>query len=418
VIDGHCYSYEYLVSDNTFNETTYTSSNIAPVDTTKPTTPIANPGTGNYTSTGVSVTLSSSDTGSGLDTIFYTTDDTSPDISGTKVSYPLDDSAPITVDHDLTIKAIAYDNAGNVSNMLTATYGIPPIISAETSASVTSDSVTITWTTDDLSTSRVVYDTVSHLDLGEAPSYGYAYTTTEDSNKVTSHSVALSGLSSSTTYYYRVVSHGSPETVSALEQTFTTSSPPAVSGGGGGAGDGLSDGRGNTTACTSSKPGSAPKLISAVTGPNTVTLTWTAASTPVTYYLVTYGTGPGLQQFGNPNVGGIGTTRYTVRGLSGGSTYYFRVRAGNGCMPGDYSNELSATPGGEFVEGPAAGFEAGVLGTTTEKVTPSATPTPEEILGTENQPTASDTSLPWFFYLAGFGGAVTITLIHFFTTIF
>ncbi len=32
-------------------------------------------------------------------------------------------------------------------------------------------------------------------------------------------------------------------------------------------------------------------------------------------------------------------------------------------MPGSYSGEISATPGGGFVsEGPAAGFAAGVLG--------------------------------------------------------
>ena len=119
----------------------------------------------------------------------------------------------------------------------------------------------------------------------------------------------------------------------------------------------------------------------------------------MTYYLVTYGTGPGLQQFGNPNVGGAGTTRYTINGLNGGKTYYFKVRAGNGCMPGDFSNELSATTQGGFIAGPAAGFEAGVLGATTE-VTPSATPTIAEttsdILGTS---TGNGNSFNWWWLL-------------------
>jgi hypothetical protein len=45
-----------------------------------------------------------------------------------------------------------------------------------------------------------------------------------------------------------------------------------------------------------------------------------------------------------------------VRGLSGGITYYFKIRAGNGCMPGDFSNELSATTRGGFISSPAEGF--------------------------------------------------------------
>jgi len=77
---------------------------------------------------------------------------------------------------------------------------------------------------------------------------------------------------------------------------------------------------------------------------------------------VTYGTSSGSQAYGNPNVGSSSTTSYTVTGLSGGTTYYFRVRAGNGCMPGDYSNERSTTPSGGFIAGVAPGFEEGVLG--------------------------------------------------------
>ncbi len=114
--------------------------------------------------------------------------------------------------------------------------------------------------------------------------------------------------------------------------------------------------------CTNSAPGGAPSFTKAVAGTNSVTLFWNEAPDPVTYYLVTYGASTGAQTYGNPNVGGKGTTSYTINGLSGGTTYYFRVRAGNGCMPGSYSGEISATPGGGFVSGPAAGFAAGVLG--------------------------------------------------------
>ncbi|MBI4092106.1 MAG: chitobiase/beta-hexosaminidase C-terminal domain-containing protein [Candidatus Levybacteria bacterium] len=352
-------------------------------DTTAPATPSADPAAGDYTSD-QAVTLSSSDLLSGVDKIYYTSDGSTPD--NTKTLY----SDPVTVDKDMTIKAIAYDLAGNASEVLSADYGIPPQISAESSSSVSTSSVTITWTTDELATSRVVYDTVSHAVLGAAPNYGYATSTIEvdTAPKVTSHSVEIADLTAGTTYYYRTVSHGSPEAVGD-ENSFTTTSPAvagATTSGGGGDGGG---GTASAPSCDDSKPGSAPTLTGASAGTNSVTLTWSEASDPVTYYLATYGTSSGAQQFGNPHVGGKGTTSYTVSGLSGGVTYYFKVRAGNGCAPGDYSNELSAAPVGEFVQGPAQGFAPGVLGEETKKegealgeATPSGEPKVQEQKGT------------------------------------
>lgn len=168
-------------------------------------------------------------------------------------------------------------------------------------------------------------------------------------------------------YTYHFTSFASLVTVvsSTSSSTSSTSSGGGSSGGNSGGGDGRSDGLGNTS-CNDTKPGSAPTLTSATTsGANQITLTWSKASNPVTYYLITYGTSSGSQQFGNPNIGGSGTTSFTVSGLSGGVTYYFKVRAGNGCTPGDYSNELSASTSGGAVSGPAAGFAQGILGAST-----------------------------------------------------
>jgi hypothetical protein len=190
------------------------------VDTTAPTTPVATPIAGDYTSAGVDVTLSSSDIGgSGVLSIYYTLNGDVPNTDdGT---FYMGSSINITV--DTTLKAIAYDNAGNASAILTATYGIPPKISGEGIAAVSANAAVINWTTDDLSTSRVVYGTVSHPTLDAAPNYGYASSTIEDPSKVLAHSVTLWGLTPSTTYYYRVISHGSPE-AKGSEQSFSTTS--------------------------------------------------------------------------------------------------------------------------------------------------------------------------------------------------
>lgn len=98
------------------------------------------------------------------------------------------------------------------------------------------------------------------------------------------------------------------------------------------------------SSCSDGAPGSAPQLTSAIaTGSHQITLTWTQAADPVSYYLIAYGIISGKYIYGNSNVGGRGTTSYTVGNLARGTTYYFVVRAGNGCAPGGFSKELSAT---------------------------------------------------------------------------
>lgn len=112
---------------------------------------------------------------------------------------------------------------------------------------------------------------------------------------------------------------------------------------------GRNDSPAQAPVCVDSKPESAPKLLSAsANGKNQVTLTWSKAADPVTYYLVAYGTKSGKLEFGNPNVGGKNATSYTVKGLENGKTYFFKVRAGNHCMPGEFSNELSVKVTGEI----------------------------------------------------------------------
>jgi hypothetical protein len=121
-------------------------------------------------------------------------------------------------------------------------------------------------------------------------------------------------------------------------------------------GDGLGrvDPLGTYFPCSGTKPGGTPKLLSAKAEGNSIILTWSGATWPVTGYIVAYGTSPDLMEYGNPNVGNI--TSYTVQKLSGGTTYYFKIKSLNGCMSGDFSNVLSATLGGVSFDGPATNF--------------------------------------------------------------
>jgi len=131
----------------------------------------------------------------------------------TLISSPWD-LGPISLGY-YTLVAQASDLAGNLGESR-IDIEIKAVVSNEATTGIGTDSFTVTWTTDKPTTSRVVYDIVSHPVLGVVPDYGYAYSTATfniDPGKVTSHSVTITGLNSGTTYYFRTVSSGSPTTV-------------------------------------------------------------------------------------------------------------------------------------------------------------------------------------------------------------
>jgi len=144
-----------------------------------------------------------------------------------------------------------------------------------------------------------------------------------------------------------------------------------------------------TNGCTSVP--STPILISAVSNSNnTATLTWSSSIGRVSNYLVSYGTVSGKYTYGNPNIGGQGTTSYTVGSLTNGKIYYFVVAANNVCGASKFSNEMSVTVGPT----PAPTIEP-VITPKALVVAPTYEPTatPEEIIDTPSPgPVAQDGS--------------------------
>ncbi len=92
-----------------------------------------------------------------------------------------------------------------------------PSISSVASGSITTTAATITWTTNESSNSKVTYATNSGLT-------GAVFSL--NASNVTSHSIALSGLSSNTTYYYAVTSKdASNNSATSSTASFTTGNP-------------------------------------------------------------------------------------------------------------------------------------------------------------------------------------------------
>jgi len=164
------------------------------------------------------------------------------------------------------------------------------------------------------------------------------------------------------------------------EPIFTPTPTPTPTPGGGGAvlGTGVS-----APVCADTKSG-IPSDFTAVAGPETgkVILSWTPPSPPYTYFLIAYSDNSSWPpKWGNPNVGNVST--YTVSGLGSG-TYWFWLRAGNGCMPGDFVGPVSPGPIAGLVGGGVApGFAEGVLGVEAVEGAEASPSSEEEVLGEE-----------------------------------
>ncbi|MDD5688217.1 MAG: discoidin domain-containing protein [Elusimicrobia bacterium] len=128
----------------------------------------------------------------------------------------------------LVMESGAADHCGNLNYIKIIRLSsdtTPPVVSTPGTISITGNSIVITWTTNELSNSRVEY--------GLTTSYG-SVTAITDTGGVYNHSVTLSGLAENTTYHYRMVSvdmNGNPTTT--VDYSFATilndPNPPVIS---------------------------------------------------------------------------------------------------------------------------------------------------------------------------------------------
>lgn len=127
--------------------------------------------------------------------------------------------------------------------------------------------------------------------------------------------------------------------------------------------DGGSHSSASSPVCGDAKPTTVPQLLAAIpSGPKKITIYWNKVNGPVNHFVVSYGTKSGVAQYGTPSVGNADTTNFTVDGLAIGTKYFFKVEPVNGCMPGEFSNEVSAVASNKKGYAPS-GLNFAVLGT-------------------------------------------------------
>lgn len=208
----------------------------------------------------------------------------------------------------------AVDAAGNLSPFSTIANAttldtVVPTISNVAASDITETGATITWTTNEASDSQVEYGTTT----------SYGNSTPINTSRVTSHTVALSGLTPSTLYHYRVKSRDAAGNLATSgDFTFTTD---------------------DTTS-----PSTPSNLSATAVSGTQINLSWTSSTdnVEVSGYQVQRCQGSGCTDFAQ--IVTPTTASFSDTGLINGTTYRYRVRATDaaGNLSG-FSNIAAAT---------------------------------------------------------------------------
>lgn len=340
---GKCYKYRYLVSDVANNTATYTNSNIAKIDLTNPSTPGMPSTTSPTTNIHPSWSWeSSADSQSGLTTNAYQVMWSTDSVFLSNIFTAGSNTATYTISDDLTkttwyFKVRAQNNAGNFSDYSaigSVEISKDSIGISNISSSTTASSATISWDTTVASNSQVEY--------GDSINYSEATVKTGTLFMVTKHSVAITSLASCTTYHFRVLSEADGYNSSySQDGLFTTTGCPTTASHSNNSSKSTKS-KSSELTCKARAPKSAPVVTATAVSETSILLTYTKAKDPIQYYALKFGTKSNEYAWGEIKLGDKNVQKYLLNNLSPNKTYYFRVKAGNGCASGEWSEEVSA----------------------------------------------------------------------------
>ncbi len=221
LVENTTYHYQVLSRDATgvlasSSDNTFTT--LPPPDTTPPTVSLTAPLDGTTVSGSISVSATASDN-VGVVGVQFKLDGANLSTEDITSPYSITWNTTAVTNGSHVLTAVARDAAGNtaITSDVSVMVNNPPIISGINVASITYNSAVISWNTNVLADSQIMYGTTINYDLS----------TTLDTTLITSHSQTLSGLVSSTLYHYEILSKdGSGVLAVSSDGTFTTAAPP------------------------------------------------------------------------------------------------------------------------------------------------------------------------------------------------
>ncbi len=286
-------TYDYAVISANSNGNASTSANFTFVTTASQPPVISSVAANSLTTTSATITwttdqASSSQAKYGTTTSYGSTSTLNSSLTTTH-SVTLTGLTPGTTYNYAVMSANSNGNASTSANFTFATTASqPPVISSVSAGAITTTSATITWTTDQASSSQAKYGTTT----------SYGSTSSLNSSLTTTHSVTLTGLTPGTTYNYAVMSANSNgNTSTSANFTFAT---------------------------TAAASGQGPQLSSVafwgITA-SSITISWSTDTGSST--TIDYGTTPALGQYASAQPALAVNHLITLTGLTGGTTYYF-----------------------------------------------------------------------------------------------
>jgi hypothetical protein len=352
VVSGNCYKYEYQVSDTAGNQATYTSGNAARIDTGNPSTPGTPSTTNPNNSSSQNWTwIAATDAISNVANYLWRTTGTAI-ASGSSAVNSVTTSLADGL-YNFFVKAV--DTAGNqgsessVSNIRIDTT-VPSVPGTPTTASLTTVNKPVwTWTASTDSGSGLAATPYSVQWCGNSSFTGCDANIDTATTNTYTHATALAD----GTWYFRVKTTDTANNSSAYSSngtdTINTATTTTTNNSNSSSNNTSST---STPSCTDQAPGAkAPWLYGAIAQDSgSVLLYFTEADNPVSKYVLEYGTKSGDYPYGVQDMGVNvrGQMTYLVKSLSPNTTYYFKVRGGNGCATGTWSNEISAKTKSNF----------------------------------------------------------------------
>ncbi|MBP6882147.1 MAG: LysM peptidoglycan-binding domain-containing protein [Candidatus Levybacteria bacterium] len=172
-----------------------------------------------------------------------------------------------------------------------------------------------------------------------------SHTCTHDGTGEGTFSSSLTGLSGLTAYYVRAFATNSQGTSYGSEYSFTTSAAPTSTPTPAVTSENIQSQSSSTSqsnVCNDQTPIGSPELFQIDPGETSAIVYFTPVSNIQSYFL-TYSSDPKALEHGTEmSLSSNGVQKIEVRSLSRNTTYYFKVRGQNGCMPGNWSNIYSA----------------------------------------------------------------------------
>lgn len=223
--EGTLYHFQVVSTDTAGNTTTSSDYTFTTTDGTAPTVSMSYPTNGSTVSGTITASSSASDS-VGVSGVKFYIDSTLIGSEDTSSPYSVSFDTTSVNSGSYTFRAVARDAAGNVATSTGVSVTIDndgPVISSE-SSTTTATTATITWNTDESADSLVEY----------GPTSSYTASSTYSSSLVTSHSRVISGLATSTTYHYRIVTvdeignrtNGSDGTFTTADESTTPEPEP------------------------------------------------------------------------------------------------------------------------------------------------------------------------------------------------